>query len=309
MKHKRRTILLCSLVVALMLAVQFAAPAPGGAWLRTLYDSLHVPVFGVVAICIFYLTPANWGSGKRIVATLGAVSGLGLLSELAQIPTDRDASVNDLVADWLGAAGFVCLALGFARNVSISGGRRLLLALLGIAFITPPLLPLARVSAAYVVRVQSLPALIRFDSRFATVFFRLQNARLIPHSNDASAAASVNIQLGDGPWPGILFSDLWPNWEPYETLVIAIENPESDELPINLRVHDREHRKEQRYRDRFNRTIELAPGRHMVRISLSDIQEAPDGRHMNLSEIDGLVIFATRQEAGRRFILYEIRLE
>jgi hypothetical protein len=309
MKRRGRTILVGALAVSLLLAVQFASPAPGGVWLRTLYDSLHVPVFGVVAICILYLTPANWGGAKRILATTVAVIALGALSELAQIPTNRDASVNDLIADWLGAAGFVCIALVFARNVSIPRGRRLLLALLGIAFITPPLLPLAKVSAAYVVRTQSLPTLIRFDSPFARVFFRLQNAKLIPQGSVGPASASVDIQLGNGPWPGIVFSDLWPNWASYENLVIGIENPGADTLPVNLRVHDREHRREQRFRDRFNRTIKLAPGLHVIRISLSEIQDAPDGRQMNLSEIDGLVIFATRQEAGRRFVLHEIRLE
>jgi hypothetical protein len=42
---------------------------------------------------------------------------------------------------------------------------------------------------------------------------------------------------------------------------------------------------------------------------LSDIQNAPADRQMNMAEIDGLMIFATRQESGRRFVLHEIRLE
>ena len=93
-------------------------------------------------------------------------------------------------------------------------------------------------------------------------------------------------------------------------LVIEIENPESDDLSVNIRVDDREHQHgEQRFGDRFNRKVDLAPGIQTIRIALTAIKHAPDQRQMNMAEIVGLIIFATRQESGRRFVLHEIRLE
>lgn len=309
MTRKGRNVLVGSIIVVLMLIVQFARPSMGGLWLQTLYESLHVPVFGVIAVCVLLITPAHWGGRNRLIATMAAVIGLSVLSEAAQIPTNRDASSADLIADLLGAAGFVCIAIVFARSFSVRKVRRPYLVLLGVALIAWPLLPLAKVSAAYVERHQIMPSLVRFDARFASTFFRMQNAELTEQRDDSPGSVAANILLKDGPWPGIVFNDLWPNWEPYAALIIDIENPDADALRINVRVHDRDHRDDPRYNDRFNRRVELAPGRQPLRIMLTDIQGAPAHRQMNMAEIDGLVIFATRQESGRRFVLHEIRLE
>lgn len=309
MTRKGRSLLFSSIVVILLLVVQFARPSKGGLWLQTLYESLHVPVFGVIAVCVLLITPARWGTRNRLIATMGTVIGLSVLSEAAQIPTSRDASFEDLIADVLGAAGFVCIATTFIRSLSVPGLRRAALVLLGVALIAWPLLPLAKVSAAYVERHQILPSLMRFDARFVSTFFRMQNAELTEQQGASPGSVAASILLQDGPWPGIVFNNLWPNWEPHTALIIEIENPDADELRINIRVHDRDHRDEQRYSDRFNRRLELAPGRQTLRIKLSDIQDAPADRQMNMAEIDGLIIFATRQESGRRFVLHEIRLE
>jgi len=300
-------IVLGLVVVMLVLVVHFAAPSSGGLWLRTLYDSMHVPVFGVIALCVLLITPVQWGTRNRLLATTGIVLVLSLLSELAQIPTSRDASVKDLLSNWLGAAGFTCIAVVFLRSFPLSRVRGLYLALLGFVLIAWPLLPLAKVSAAYVERFYILPSLIRFDSRLGETLFRMQNAKLTVQNASGRDRASANILLKDGPWPGIVFHDAWPDWQPYQALIIKIENPEVDVLTVNVRVHDRDH--DQRYADRFHRRIELATGVQTVRINMADIESAPDSRKMNMSEIDGLIIFANRKESGRRFVLHDIRLE
>jgi len=309
MNPNGRILLVSSIVVILLLVVHFATPALGGLWLQIFYDSLHVPVFGIIAICVLNITPTQWGSRNRLAATVVAVIGLSLLSEAAQIPTSRDASLKDLISNWLGAAGFVCIAIVCSRSISVPKGRRRYLVLLGIAFISWPLLPLAKVSAAYAERVQMLPSLTRFDARFSAVLFRLQNAELTEQRNEKLSSVSANILLKDGPWPGIIFHDVWPKWEPYDALVIGIENPESDAIFVNIRVHDRDHRAVKKFGDRFNRRIELAPGFQTIRINITDIRDAPSGRQMNMAEIDELIVFATKQESGRRFVLHEIRLE
>lgn len=309
MTRKRRITMASSIVVGLLFVVHFVSLSPDGLWLRTFYDSLHVPVFGVIAICILLVTPEHWGPRNRIVVTFTVVVGLSLLSELAQVPTNRDASFDDIISDWLGAAGFVCIASVFSRSLSIAKSRRGYLVLLGIVFITWPLLPLAKVSVAYAERAQMLPSLTRFDSRFAAILYQTQNAELTKQKNNKSGSVSANILLQDGRWPGISFNELWPNWQPYDELIIGLENPGTDKLAINVRVHDREHRGDQRYDDRFNRRVELAPGFQQIRIKLADVRDAPSSRQMNMANIEGLILFATNSETGRRFVLHEIRLD
>jgi len=303
-------ILASAAIVVLILVIHFATPSRSGLWLQTFYDSLHVPVFGLIAVCVLLATPIHWPRRRRLLTVLAIVFVLSVLSEIVQIPTDRDASLSDLLANWFGAAGFIAAAIVFSSSISVPKGRGRYLLLLGAALIIWPLIPLAKVSAAYLERSQLLPALVSFDSRFGDMFFRAQNAEIKKIPRSIVYSFSAEIILENGPWPGIIFSDLWPNWEPYSTLVIEIENPDSDIFPVNIRVHDRAHRDgDQPYSDRFNLSADLAPGLQTFRVALADIQSAPAERQMNMAEIDGLVVFATQKEAGRSFVLHEIFLE
>jgi len=235
---------------------------------------------------------------------------LSVLGEIAQIPAGRDASLNGLFANWFGAAGFLSAAIVFSSSISVPKGRGRYLIMLGVALIIWPMLPLAKVSAAYLERNQALPSLVRFDSRFGDAFFRLQNSHFRRVIRPDMNLVAAEISLLDGPWPGIIFHDLWPNWESYSTLLIGIENPGAESLSVNVRVHDRMHNVgDQPFSDRFNLSYELQPGRHTLRIPLKQIRNAPRDRQMDLSQIEGIVVFCPSKYAGRVFELLEIRLE
>lgn len=310
MKRNFVRILASAVIVALLLVIHFATPSRGGLWLQTLYDSLHVFFFGAIAVCVLLATPLHWSRRKRLLTVLAAVFALSVFSELVQIPTGRDASFGDLLADWFGAAGSIAVAIVFSTSISVPKGRGRHLVILGIALIVWPLLPLAKVSAAYLERSQLLPELASFDSSFSGVFYYVQNAELRTLRRPVGTSFSAEVSLGNGPWPGIIFHDLWPNWEPYTALIIEIENPGAESLRVNIRVHDRAHRDgDQPYSDRFNRSVDLAPGTKTIHITLADIQNAPAGRPMKMAEIDGLVVFCSQQESGRKFVLHRIRLE
>ena len=79
---------------------------------------------------------------------------------------------------------------------------------------------------------------------------------------------------------------------------------------IPVRNHARAHKLgDQRYNDRFNLSYILQPGRHTLRIPLKQIRNAPKDRQMDLSQIEGIVIFCSAGHAGRQFQLVEIQLE
>jgi len=310
MKRNFVRIMASAVIVALLMVIHFATPSRSGLWLQTFYDSMHVLFFGVIAVCALLATPLHWSRQKRLLTVLVAVLALSALSETAQIPTGRDASFNDLLADWFGAAGFIAVAIVFSASISVPKGRGRYLILVGIALIAWPLLPLAKVSAAYLERGQLLPELANFDSRFGDMFFYVQNAELRKFRRSGETTSSAEVSLGDGAWPGIIFHDLWPNWEPYSALVIEIENPETESLLVNVRVHDRAHKLgDQPHADRFNMSYELQQGRHTLRIPLEEIRNAPRGRQMDLSQIEGIVVFCSAGHAGRQFQLAEIGLE
>ena len=308
MKANLRNVLTSAIAVSLLLVIHFVTPPEGGLWLQTFYDSAHIPIFGVIAISVMYMTPPAWNSWRRILVSLTAVTLLAMLSELAQVPTSRDASLRDFASDMLGGIGFLCIAMALSRSSSFFGERRLFILLVGMASTVLPLAPLVAVSASYVERAQILPSLIRFDSRYSELLFTMHTAELIRTKAPTSGGVSAVILLGDGQWPGISFTDIWPNWEAYDALKVDIENPEATTLPISIRIHDRDHRDNRTFDDRFNRRIDLAPGRQVLEIDLKEIREAPVGRKMNMAEIDEVLLFSTRKQAGRRLVLHDLSL-
>ena len=310
MKYLGLRILASAVVVFLLLAIHLIAPLRGGLWLQTFYDSLHVPLFGIIAVCVLVITPTNWSRPKRILAIIAAVATLGILSEIAEIPTGRDASFRDLLANWFGAAGFLAVAIVFSSNLSVPKGRGRYLAILGIGLIAWPLIPLAKVSAAYLDRNQWLPELVSFDSRFGNLFYYGQNAKVRTIRRAASRSLVAEVSLADGPRPGIVFHDLWPNWEPYSTLVIEVENPESESLLINIHVTDQIHSLGDRaYGERFDMTHTLQPGRNTLQFPLELLRNAPEARRMDLSQIDRMVVSCSSKYAGRVLNVIAIRLE
>ena len=87
------------------------------------------------------------------------------------------------------------------------------------------------------------------------------------------------------------------------TVVSDLDEP----LRVTIRVHDAAH--DQRYEDRFNRTLTIAPGVNRFEIRLDDIRTAPDRREMDMSRIRGVVIFAYRLAASTHVFLGPLQLE
>lgn len=301
-----------STVTALLLALHLIRPAHGGLWLRTFYDFLHVPVFGVAALALFAATGAMtvarlW---QRIAVAAAAVFVLSILSEAAQIPGPRHASVDDVVSNWLGAAAFLLLAVALLPREAPQKVVRVSCGLAGVAMLVLASADLMLVSAAYLERNSRLPVLYSFDAAFGNHFVRQQNVSLEIYRGEGDDRSWGRVTLTGGAWPGLVFHDLWPDWRGYESLVLELRSDEDAPLGVNIRVHDRQHlARHQPYSDRFNRHLELKRGSHLVRIPLAEIEQAPQARSMDMRQIAGLVIFSTRDDAGRSWSISEIRLE
>jgi len=300
------------LVTALLLLLHLVSPPTTGLWMQTFANSLHVPVFGTIALCIFVLagTIEGFDLRQRAVTAIGATFLLGALSEAAQIPGPRHASIEDLVSDWLGAAGVVLLAMAISRAGSISRPLRGTVAIAGTSLLLIAVAPLIQISAAYIERNIQKPLIVSFDSHFGRRFFLLQHARLRLSRQAETGKNIANIVLLEGAWPGLIMHDVWPDWRAYSSLVIELGLSGDLPLDINIRVHDRLHTKgQQPHNDRFNMEYVLRPGVHTLRVPLARIMNGPANRQMDLSEIEGIVIFCSAGQAGRSFQLASIRLE
>lgn len=306
-KNKILRLFLPVVVAGLLLTVHLYDPARPGLWMNVFFDSLHVPVFGVIALCTYAVLPDNYSIRWRVAAALAISFFLGLLSEFGQVFTSRDASVHDLISDAAGATGFVLAALAISRANRISTINRSFLAIIAASALGYALLPLCNVSIAYIQRNSQFPVLSNFGSLQSDHLTRTQNLRLeILQSNDTNEKFAM-ATFESGPWPGVAFHDIYPDWRNYSTLVLELLGPHDSAIQLNFRVHDRTHN--DTYSDRFNYSFQLNPGLQELRIELDEIRRAPLDRDMNMAVIDEIILFGLNSDAGRSFYIRQIRLE
>jgi hypothetical protein len=306
-----RMILLGGAVIALLATILFFIPVQNDLWWQVFFQAMHGPVFGLIAVCLLAMTPSIWHWQGRLVISLAATVLLAILSEVAQIPMpNRSASVGDLVNDMVGALAFISAAVVLSPNFHVPPGRGRWLILLAAVLLVWPLKPLANVSAAYWERYEQLPSIAPFESRNSHLFYFLNNATMRFASADDEADIAPEFRFNKTGSSSINFHDPWSDWRPYQALVLDIDNLDTKTLPLTIRIHDEAHLiGDQPHEDRFNRLLDLAPGRHSINLDLADVEQAPDGRDMDMGHIDGLVLFGTEKEAGSRFVIHDIRLE
>lgn len=298
-------------IIALLLLVQLYTPSHTDLWWQTLFNTLHAPVFGLIAICSLFLTPANWRWQKRLGVSFTIIIALSIVSEAAQIPLpNRAASTGDLINDWVGALAFLGIASALSPGFSVPAGRGRYLVIGALLLMIWPLQPLFQVSVGYWERYRQLPSVVPLHSSHSRMFYDLHNALVLYRQLPPGKRFATEVRFNSQGASSIKFHDPWSDWRSFEKLLIDVENLGSEPLPLRIRIHDEEHRLgDQPHSDRFNRRLEITSGRNIIEIALDDIKYAPVNRELNISRIDGIVIFGTVSEAGRRFILYDIRLE
>lgn len=314
MKRNER---LAGVLICIVLAAVVFAPVPGRAqWVKVLHDFAHAPLFGAVAVLLLLIVRTHGKSGRLspslqyLLAFLLACI-LGALTELAQIPLNRDASWLDLHSDVLGAAGF--LALFAAFDGGLSATVRTLTAIAGVALLVFHSTPLAVAASAYAHRASEFPVLMEFSDRRDGYFVAPQWAqvsiRAVPQTWAArSGEPALYAAFSEGPWPGVDFFEPAPDWRGYRALALDIVNPTDVELVLGFRAHDAHHNND--FDDRFNRTLHVpARTRTVLRIPVADIESAPRTRPMDLARMADFLLFRSSGSAAEEMYVVAVRLE
>lgn len=117
---------------------------------------------------------------------------------------------------------------------------------------------------------------------------------------------SLEVRLTTDRYSGIALAYFPRDWRGFDSLAIAIYNPERSALPLTCRIHDRAHNHQ--YRDRYNHRFTLKTGWNHITIDLETVRSAPDGREMDLSRIMAVGLFSVRLPAPRRMYVDDVRL-
>ncbi len=259
--------------------------------LQQAMDFAHFPVFALVAVGCFVLTSARWSVTRRALVAFVIAITLGALSEAAQFPTPRDASIDDLITNCLGA--FTGLLAAIAFHPGTLASRRAALVVLAIAVSTIALWPLISISHAYLKRAERFPVILSFEDEAETVFVR--------------SATPVRIEmLGGRRYCGLLHAaddtpfkleivETEPGWTGYTTVNLRLRYDGDDAVATMLRINYRQQdHGDQPHEDRFNRALVISPGWNHIAIRLTDVFAAPRDRSMDASRISRVVVFTNR---------------
>ena len=304
------------LAIAILLWAVVFAPAPGETrWIRTLHNSAHAPIFGCVALLSLMLIRARprlaaLGPATQYALAWAVAVGLGVVTELVQMLTGRDASFEDALHDTIGAVAVLGLFAAFDGRIRASPRARmvrLISAVVGVVALAVAAAPVTRAAIKYQQRDQRFPVLADFTERFDRYFILQQSAELSPARMPAAWASrtdeqAMHVHLLEGEYPGLHFIEMPADWSAYSTLALDLTNPTSLGLQFVVRVHDRAHNNQ--LEDRFNRVFELPPGtRQIIRIPLRDIAAGPRARELDLRQVAGMILFRI-DESPRASELY-----
>jgi hypothetical protein len=256
-------------------------PKVSNFWLETFFEWLHVPVFVLVAIGVFHAL-GSWRSDfNKAILAFAAALVLAVLSEAAQIPTSRNASWSDIFSDAMGAA----IGLLAIPTVTDRARLKIISRTFAIILLVISCIPLIQVTAAYVERNSVFPVIYDGDWPTRSEFMTFREM-------------------------AIDFRNLYPDWRNYSTLSIEMEVLSDLPFQLTVRVHDKDHlRGSQPRSDRFSRQYNLNPGPNVVDISLAEIESAPAKRQLDLSRIDGLVLFSNLDKNEHTVQLHRILLD
>ncbi len=122
-----------------------------------------------------------------------------------------------------------------------------------------------------------------------------------------SGKYSLKAVLPAGPYPGIDFRGIDPDWSKYKELRLDVYNPAQDAVRFHIRIDDAQ--SGWGYADRFDRTFVLRTGGNAVSIPLPSIKTNIHARPLDLKRIERLMIFIPGNQKTTELFIDAIRLE
>lgn len=318
-KNIFKTAILVGHAIGLLFYVNSLDPPETRLW-NELYNAGHVPLFGAVALVLLvvskmWLREKVRPSTHYVLAFAGAAL-LGIAHETVQLFGQRDADLLDIARDLVGGAGVLLIVLSFDKTVhggAWSKTRRWLTRSFGAIVLLVGFAPAALQAPPYIERNSIFPQIVSFDDEWERQFVltnegaRFRFTSPPPEWTGSNLGTVAQVEFASGQYPSFEIIDVVPDWRNYEAFVLTVFSPNDDVIDLELRIHDQRHNDD--YYDRFNTTVQLAPGANNVTISLRDVFRAPTGRHMAMDSIETIMFFVVEPSEPIVLFFDDVRLE
>ncbi|QSP96603.1 succinyl-CoA synthetase subunit beta [Marinobacter salinisoli] len=228
--------------------------------------------------------------------------------EVVQSDVGREASWHDMLRNLIGV--WIVLAwrhrLDSKQSAQASAHTALMLAstlLLLFELGTTAAIGVRQFKVAH-----QLPQLYDFSHNDPTPYWQgeLTPSKEYAGPHEQSLRLDLNTKLYSGGSLGNLPSD----WRGYQRLHLALFNPNSEPLPITLRINDWTHAfGNNAHSDRYNTRLTLQPGAQTITVDLYDIEQAPRTRRMDMDSVSQLKLFVSRLPEPTTIYIQDLRLE
>ncbi len=268
----------------------------------------HTPLFGIIAISILgILTAIRETNNQRrwldyLLAIIGA-SILGAAVEIAQIWTPGDADIGDLLRDVAGIVSFLGFYLLIDNRIkSIQGKpwRKLSILTVSILILGGAIYPVISLTVSYYERNRAFPQLIDFENRWENNFLKIRNVAWKRVDNtfdwpEAHGRKIAQITFYRATYPTFFIEEPYPDWSDFDTLSFGVYSTQDTTIRLTISIEDSGHN--MKFEDRYNLNFKVLPGANSINISLTDIENAPTKRTMQMNAIRAIHIFAYKPPA------------
>ncbi len=292
----------------------------------TFQNTGHIPFFGILSLIFLALSRMYIQSWPRALLrhyglSVALSTALGIALEVSQIGTARNADVMDVLRNLAGTLTFLGLRLSAdPESLDLLPGRRFvtvtrLRALCAILFLIC-LAPLGLEVWSRKARNFAYPAVADFNERWSWYLIETHGAsarRADPPAEWTEARGRKVLKMRNhdsrrGPhYPRIKLVEPYPDWSEHNFLSFCIYSPESEPFPIDIKVHDYERHEE--YVDRFTREFILQPGLNKLRLPLEEVRKGPEGREMNMHDIESVTLLLDHPKVRRTFFIDGFHLD
>ena len=289
---------------------------------REILDFTHVPVFAAISLLLLCLTTVLGGSRLRprwahyaLAATVALA--MAVVSEVAQYFGNRDADIVDLLRNGVGMAAGLCWTGTLDRRLVAEFDllarprARWLVRSAAVLGLLLALAPVVLTAWAYRERDGAMPLLRGFDSTWERRFLDVANAAVDVTPPPAGWVRGRDDLVGRVTfsrvrWPAARFEECYPDWTPYESLVLDLYSESAGTHRLGLSVEDVEYASNE---DRFNLEFDLPPGPTTIRVPLAEVRSAPAGRELDLARVNNVFLFAFQPPESFAIWVDDLRLE
>lgn len=258
---------------------------------QAVWDLGHIFIFTLLTLVIL----SHWNRPKSdfvrrfffyFIFLLIFLIGIGV--ELCQTMVNgRNPDIPDLLRNQLGCIfGYY---LFFIKRSSFSRAKTHLLHLLMGCLLSLACVPLFIGLGDELLARSQFPVLADFESMFEKN--RWVDPRQLRISGDKARSGdkSLLVRLSTATYSGTSLFYFPNNWQGYNWLHFSVFNPNTATMTLHCRIHDKQHNK--KFQDRYHHQFVLQPGWNDLDISLSDVENAPKTRKMNMTAIEQVGFF------------------